>query len=183
MVDQKVFATELARLGIIYRVDMTSAFLDEYYRILRDRMTTEAFVAACDAIRSSPDDEFFPRPARFLELGRGNVEVEAVTEWTQALESASWKSNGRESINVFPFSPRGRFAWGSLGGAERVGSADPRELDFLRREFLARYQAVSEPEIEAVANRIGAPRHELAARPREITEAVARLVGGMGVDS
>lgn len=153
MIDRTVFADEIRRLALIYpHATITEVMLDEYHRILGDRLITDQFVAACEVIRVSTD-EYFPRPGRFIQAIEDGGEVAAVMEWSEAVAPSSWRYAEGGSRCDYEFSERGRFAWQSMGGDARMRELRHEDIDFRRAEFVRLYKQATPDALEGLAIR------------------------------
>lgn len=70
MIDEDVFAREWAEMDQHFPGDRAESEARRYYRHLNERMDTETFVAAADALYTGPR-EHFPEPFHFIEAAGG----------------------------------------------------------------------------------------------------------------
>lgn len=151
MIDKRVFADQMQRLALLYPgAAILPETIEEYYRILGPMMMTEDFEAACDRIRVSAGDEFFPRPGRILAAAAENDGgvVTALGEWVEAIKPSSWRYAPGGTYCDYRFSDRGRWAWEAMGGDARMRNLEDGDVDFRRAEFVRLYR---EATIEAIA--------------------------------
>ena len=134
MLDRAVFLREMALLADRFGRDVSPETIGRYYDTLRERVSTDEFEVAARFVFDN--DSFWPSPARFAEVARGNAREDAEREWVRLLGSCS-----RGDRNVL-LSPEGAAAMRAAGGWNAVAYAGgERDLAVRRREFIGEFVA------------------------------------------
>jgi hypothetical protein len=134
MLSKVVFLREMAMLADRFGRDVSPEVIGRYFDTLRERLSTEEFEAAARFVFDH--DSFWPSPARFVEVVRGNAKEDAEREW-QTLVNAC--SRGDRDVLL---SPEGAAAMRAAGGWNAVAYAGcERDLAVRRREFITSFTA------------------------------------------
>jgi len=134
MLDRTVFLREMALLADRFGRDASPETIGRYYDTLRERVSTSEFEAAARFVFDN--DSFWPSPARFVEVARGNPKEEAEREWRVLLDSCTRGDRG------VLLSPDGAAAMRAAGGWNAVAyCGDDHDLARRRREFIGEFVA------------------------------------------
>lgn len=129
--DPGVFKNEWTVLCERFGREPSSLVAKRYYAWLKERLSTEQFVAGTRRIFA--EREFFPRPVDFMPPG-GSVEVAATEAWEAVVPLLRNTRLGTGAL-----SEPARRAVQVMGGLERIG-ASVGDLPFRRREFMEFYR-------------------------------------------
>jgi len=132
--DRTVFLREMSLLADRFGRDMTPEAMGRYFETLRAVLDTSEFEAAARFVFDH--DSFWPSPARFVEVARGNPREEAEREWRRLLDSCARGDSG------VLLSPDGAAAMRAAGGWNAVAyCGDDYGLARRRREFVSEFVA------------------------------------------
>ena len=148
MLDRGAFLREMGLLAERFGRSVSEPVIARYFDALRVALTTPEFVAAARVIFDH--DAFWPAPARFVELARGNPRDDAEREWRRLVDACA-----RADRNVL-LSPEGAAAMRAAGGWNAVAYCEGDvNLDRKRGLFVRAYTAARED--REVAARLPAP--------------------------
>ena len=127
--EMDVFVREMALLHERFGRAPSDVIIARYYGTLSQRLSTSEFEAAARYVFDH--DNFWPSPARFIELAKGNPKDDAEREWTVLLDACS-----RGDRNVL-LSPEGAAAMRAVGGWNAVAYCENTSaLAAKHREFV-----------------------------------------------
>jgi len=134
MLDRVVFLREMALLADRFGRDVSPEVIGRYFDTLRERLGTSEFEVAARFVFDH--DSFWPSPARFVEVVRGNAREDAEREWQVLVDSCARGDRG------VLLSPDGAAAMRLAGGWNAVAFAGgDRDLASRRREFITAFVA------------------------------------------
>ena len=134
MLSKTVFLREMAMLADRFGRDVSPEVIGRYFDTLRERLSTEEFEASARFVFDH--DSFWPSPARFVEVVRGNAKEDAEREWQMLLSACSRGDRG------VLLSPEGAAAMRAAGGWNAVAYASgDHQLGSRRREFITSFTA------------------------------------------
>lgn len=104
-----------------------------YRDILSAELTAEQFTAACRAAFRL--DTFFPSPQRLIDLGTGSqgFNLQAIAAWDTCMDRM------RRGEQITEPGSLERRLLNSVTHGQPLGLIETRQLDFLKKEFVARY--------------------------------------------
>ena len=124
-----------------------------YRAILEEELTAEQFALACRA--AFRHEQFFPTPQRLIELGTGSTpESEARAVWDGVLLAV--RSGGRSSLT-----DEQRVLLLSCCHGSNPADLDPKQREWAKREFVARYAGYLRGESLTPLNALPTPAKEL----------------------
>ena len=137
MIDSEVFSKAFALICERFNRDVSLDLSGYYHREISERMDTEQFRAACKRILNT--GHFFPSPEDFW--GGASNEAAALDQWDlcQRVMEGEWHI-------LDHMSPAGQRVVALLGGPSRLGQTPPDSIPFVRKEFLAMYGDIPEPQ-------------------------------------
>ena len=136
MLNRRVFTREMTILHKRFGRDPDADVISRYYDTLNSKLTTAEFETAARHVFDN--DQFWPAPARFIDLAHGSPETQARTEWSALLQAAAKGERAR-------LTSEGEAALMSIGGWHEVAFADTdRKLPRLERAFIRNYEHASE---------------------------------------
>lgn len=138
MVDERVYARELAALADRFGRVISDTTSVRYYEFLNERMDTDAFERAARAIYNH--DRYWPAPARFLEVVGMDPASMAERAWEVTLSEAR-KGAGRP---LDEYGDAHAAAIRAVGSVAKLGREDEDRLRFVKREFVNAYRAAAE---------------------------------------
>jgi hypothetical protein len=137
MLDRRVFVREMTLLHDRFGRQPNEHVIGRYYDTLKDRLTTSEFEQAARFVFDQ--DQFWPAPARFIELAQGNPRDDAEREWRALLDSCA--RNDRGVI----LSSEGGAAMRAVGGWNAVAYCEnPHQLEVKHRAFVQHHQGARE---------------------------------------
>ena len=149
MLDGVTFTREFSMLADRFDRDVQDEVARRYFEHVSQHLTTDEFERAARHIFIH--DQFWPTPARFVEVVHGTPASNAEHEWARLMETA--RSGGKEKP---PLSPAGTFALAVVGGLREVMFADQEyALPRMQRAFVRAYQERLQDESVAA---LGAPQ-------------------------
>jgi hypothetical protein len=134
--DRRAFIREMTLLEERFNRQHSDQVLARYYDTLSAKLTTSEFEAAARHVFDN--DQFWPAPARFVDLAHGSSDAQARSEWSALISAAARGERAR-------LTPEGEAALMAIGGWHEVAYADTdRKLPRLERSFVKRYEDASE---------------------------------------
>jgi len=128
MLNRSAFVREMTLLHDRFGRVPNEHVIARYYDTLKDRLTTSEFEQAARLVFDH--DQFWPAPARFIELAQGNARDDASRDWTVLLDSCARGDRG------LILSPEGAAAMRAVGGWSSVAyCSGDRALEDKRRAF------------------------------------------------
>lgn len=137
MIDALTFANKMTLLLGRFGREMSEVVQAEYYRHLKDRMTSEEFIQAAERVFF--EDEFFPTPKQLLEKVKPDARSQAVMDWDELWEAIA--RNRPENLSEI-----GRKALRSVGGRSVVGYTNLDKIPWVKKDFLEAYEIYAKHE-------------------------------------
>lgn len=159
MIDEKVFKDGWALICERFGREPSHPLMMAYYQSLSPKMSTEQFQNA--ARRVFEQNEFFPKPADFLEVTKPDTAAEAVDQWEHVndvmrgfLPAASPKLT-EESRRIIRM----------LGGESELHRTNVDHVHHVRRQFMQFYGGSEATEFRETQQRLtpGAEASKIAA--------------------
>ena len=136
---QKVtFIRQMERLANLYGQELTKPRVDAYWSVL-GAMDEQVFVAACQ--RCMTEETFFPVPAVIIKHARLlTIDGSAAQEAWDAVRGsiARWQPG---TPWQFEIGPPTRAGLDAIGGAKRLVELTDHDAPYVRKEFIAAYEA------------------------------------------
>lgn len=133
--DKLAFATEMTGVSEIYGKDLSRALMQIYFDTLSEFDIGTVRAAIHAHVKDPERGQFFPKPADLIDKINGTTHEAALSAWPEVLRLAA-DSRRAESINVLT-----EQVVRDMGGWRRFGMADSKELGWLQKEFVERYEA------------------------------------------
>lgn len=138
--DKRTFAEALIATGEVYGKEISAAMAEMFFLDLAEFAIGDVVSAMAEHRRDPHRGQFFPKPADLIAKLRIDPHEQALAVWPEVERLASniELADGRCGDDV------ARIAVNQMGGWSRIGRATYRELPFLQKEFLERYESLTQ---------------------------------------
>lgn len=139
MVDRQVFTEWMGELDEHFPGSRSERILRVYWRQISDKLTTEAFEAACVQILG--ENDFFPKWTDFVpERSEEEIKAEALEQW-EVVRAAM--SNSRDPLPEETTEETRRVVK-LLGGLPKLGQTPLDEIQWVEKRFMEHYGTMAE---------------------------------------
>lgn len=131
--DAKKFTELMVSTGERYGTTVSAERMRLYFEDLSEFQIDDVIEAVRQHVRDSVRGRFFPTIADLIDKLEGSLSDKAAAAWSEAVRLGS---NYRAAVSNDPIA---ECAIASMGGWQRIGNADDRDLRFMAKEFAQLY--------------------------------------------
>lgn len=135
--DKKKLAKELLACGEVYGREVTSGLVETFFSILESYSIEIVARAFHQHMIDSERGRFFPKPADLIDKISGGSREQAVQSWAEVIRLSSNSRTAKSQNEVT------EAVVAQMGGWRRMGQTDYAQFEWLQKEFVERYQALS----------------------------------------